>query len=314
MSLIANLIKNRMVLTLCTVFTIIMNLLASLWWNAQLGDLINHIISGNLIEQKAIIFAVGTILINAITSYVSSVTTFLSCELLAHDLRMGYARHFSNIALSEIEDMNSGEQASKLQNEINEVSVFLRNNLFSLVGDGIRFLGTFSYLLWLNPRLTLLTNIPVIFLIWYTVFTSKKIGLLAQQSQQANTKMSGYADILVSLFPIIKLYDAKSLLMGKYNESLSIWEHASIKEERTKARLMSPSGAFSFLPLLLLFYFGGRQVIQGTASIGLLYIFVNLSGNVSGVLMNMPSLIAGFRRFTANMKRITPLINVSEGR
>ncbi len=66
--------------------------------------------------------------------------------------------------------------------------------------------------------------------------------------------------------------------------------------------------------LLLLFLIGGTQVIQGTATIGTLYAFINLSGNVSGVMMNMPGRIAVFRRFTANMNRIEPYVSIDTGR
>ena len=40
---------------------------------------------------------------------------------------------------------------------------------------------------------------------------------------------------------------------------------------------------------------------MGEISIGTFYIFINLSGQVSGFLQNMPNIYAGFRKFEASV-------------
>ena len=237
-----------------------------------------------------------------------------TCETLAHDLRMGYAKHFTTLSITEIENLNAGEQLSRLQNEIGDISGFLRTNLFTIVDDLIRFIGTFSWMLWINPKLTLLANVPSVIIIFYTAYSSKVIGKATQRSQQANAQMNGFADTLITIFPIMRLFDANFLIQKRYNAALEQWEIAGISEERTRARLLSLSAMLSCFPLLLLFLIGGTQVIHGSATIGTLYVFINLSGNVSGVMMNMPGRIAMFRRFSANMKRIEPFVAIEAGR
>ena len=90
----------------------------------------------------------------------------------------------------------------------------------------------------------------------------------------------------------------------QYQGITNSWEMASIKEERTRASLLSISAILSSMPLLLLLLFGGWRVISGTITTGVLYVFINLSGNVSGVMMNMPNHVGAFRRFIANLKRL----------
>jgi ABC-type bacteriocin/lantibiotic exporter with double-glycine peptidase domain len=165
-------------------------------------------------------------------------------------------------------------------------------------------------MLWLNTKLTLLANVPTIVIILYTFYSSKVIDKAVQRSQQANVQMNGFADTLITIFPIMKLFDANRLIREKYNAALEQWESASISAESKRAKLMSPSGLLSCIPLLLLFLIGGTQVINGSTTIGTLYFFINLSGNVSGVMMNMPGRIAMFRKFSADMKRIEPFVSI----
>ena len=314
MALLQKLIHMRIGLTTLTVFVSVISISVSLWWNAQLSGIINTVNTGNTVSVRTILLACAAMILSAIIAYILGLCSGWTCETLAHDLRMGYAKHFMALPIAEIENLNAGEQLSKLQNEISDVSGFLRANLFSIVDDMIRFIGSLSWLFWLDPKLTLLSNAPVVILMCYTLFTSKVIGQAAQESQQANAHMTGFADTLITLFPVLRLFNAAPLVRRQYDHALEKWESAAIKEERRKARLMSLSGLFSYFPLLMLFLIGGTKIINGMASIGTLYIFINLSGNVSGMMMNMPGRIAGFRRFVVNMKRLEFSVLIEKGR
>lgn len=113
--------------------------------------------------------------------------------------------------------------------------------------------------------------------------------------------MNGLADVLLELFPVIWVYDAYRLMGHTIDAYIREWKSANIKKERVSARLMSLSGLLSFLPLLLLLGLGGTMTVMGEISIGTFYIFINLSGQVSGFLQNMPNIYAGFRKFEASV-------------
>jgi ABC-type multidrug transport system fused ATPase/permease subunit len=118
--------------------------------------------------------------------------------------------------------------------------------------------------------------------------------------------MNRHADTLISAFPVIKLYNAARIAADNYGSAADGWRKAATRLERAKARLMSLSGVLSNVPLLLLLLVGGRMALANVITVGTLYIFINLSGNVSGVLMNMPGHIAAFRQFSGNLARIRP--------
>ena len=314
MTLLRKLISGRKGLATLTVLGGLVSIALSLAWNARLSLLIDAVSVGLAVPGADLGAALGLMLTSAATAYALELLSGWTCETLAHDLRMGYARHFTALPFVEIEALNAGEQLSKLQNEIQEISAFLRANLASLIHDLIKFVGTFAWLLWLNPSLTLLSNAPVALLLLYTAYSSRLIGQAAQESQQANQDMNGFADTLVSVFPVLRLFEAGPLLRGRYGAALDRWAGAVIREERRKARLMSLSAFLSCSPLLTLFLAGGTQVLRGTATLGMLYIFLNLSGNVSGVLMNLPGRIGQFRRFEVNLRRLEPSVQMEEGR
>jgi ABC-type multidrug transport system fused ATPase/permease subunit len=217
---------------------------------------------------------------------------------------MAYARYLASLSVAEAERLNVGEQLSAVQNEIGAVSGYINNNLFQLINDGINFVFTFIFLMTVNPFLTLSANLPAMLLVVYVFWSGGVIRKATELSQAARETMNRHADTLITVFPVIKLYNAGRIAADNYRTATDGWRKATTRLERAKARLMSLSGVLSNVPLLLLLLIGGRMALANVITVGTLYIFINLSGNVSGVLMNMPGHIAAFRQFSGNLARI----------
>ena len=277
---------------------------ANLFWNARLAGIINNVSAGAPPGPAAAASALAAMLLMSVCAYLKGSVTGLASEYMSHDLRTAYASRFASMKFAEAEKLNAGEQLSKLMNEISGVSDYLNSNLFQLFDDFIRFVVTLAWLLMLNPALTLASNLPAAAIVVYVYYSSGVISAAADESQRAKGAMNRSADTLLSLFPVIKIYGAAALMKKEYADAVSSWENSAVRLEYTKARLMSLSGVLSRLPLLLLLFAGGHMVIGGTLAVGTLYIFINLSGDVSGVFMNMPGHIAAFRQFCTNAERI----------
>lgn len=310
MFLLIKMMKKRWFLALVAISASALLVAVMLWWNAQLSGIINTISEGNAVSISVIAWAALIMFAMCGTSFLKTYVSGFACEIMTHDLRMGYARYFSTLPFSEIERINVGEQLSKLQNEITEVSEYINGNLFQLINDCITFFATITWLLIINARLTLTANLPVIIIMIYVFYSSKIISNAAERSQRARGQMNRYADTLLTLFPVIRLYDAAHMMAENYNKEVDEWKNQTIRAERIRARLMSLSGLLSSIPLMLILLVGGNMVINDLLTFGTLYVFLNLSGNVSGVMMNMPGFIASFRQFSVNIKRLAPMISL----
>ena len=309
MSLFIKLLKKRRILIFLSISASGLTATATLWWNSQLNGIINDVSVGKKLTEQMISVALITMITTVVTNYIKVYISGYTCESLSHDLRMGYARYFSLLPFAEADRIRVGEQQSRLQNEIADISAYINTNLFQLLDDGIMFITTLIWLIFMNPMLTITVYFPVLLIMVYVFYTSRIISSATAISQQAKSRMNGQVETLLSLFPILKIYDATQLFLSRYRDDVVVWERESVRSERTRALLMSPSGLFSTsIPLIILFLVGGRLAFNGTLAIGTLYIFINLSGNVSGVMMNMPGYIAAFRQFAANMKRVSPRI------
>ena len=272
-------------------------------WNRQLAVLIDLVTSGQTVTKSIImnlvVILAAYILISGATTFVSGVT----CTGINYSLRQNYIQKISNQNL-QTQKLNGGKEASVLLNELTAVSNFISENLFFMFDSLFKFIGSFGWLIYLNPFLAITSNLPVFFIIIYISFSSKILQKYTLKTNEENSKINSVTDSLMNLFPVIRLYQAQKMILENYSSLLTEWEKLNISMEKKKALLMSISAVITNIPLLLIILIGGKLVILGKLSLGELYVFISLSGNVSGILMNMPSFIMQFRIFGANLKKL----------
>lgn len=240
-------------------------------------------------------------LLHAASEFASFYLASYVCEAFAHDLRMGYVRYYLQSDIRTLSGMKVGEEQSAMQNELKDISDYFHGNLFSFMKQFVTFAVTVLFLLCQSPKLTLLSTLPVFPLMVYCFFSGRIIKGYTEQCQWSKKQMNGLAEVLLQLFPVIQVYDAYRLLRRAMDERILEWKNINIRREKVSARLMSLSGLLSFLPLLLLLGLGGNMAIKGEIGLGTFYIFINLSGHVSGFLQNMPNHYASFKRFEASV-------------
>ena len=321
MKILKRLIKLHTVLfgaaTLFTLISIILNLC----WNdflAKMIDILGDSTFVNLGYKNSVLFTfllngLFIILLYTTGEFLSSYTASYTCEIFAHEMRMGYVRYYLESDIRELSTLNVGEEQSAMQNELKDISDYLNENLFSFMKQFGTFAVTVVFLLCKNFKLSVLSILPVIPLLVYCSFSGKIIKNYTEQCQDSKQKINGLANTIIALFPIIQVYGAYRLIGSAMHARLSEWENTNVLKERVSARLMSLSGVLSFVPLLMLLGFGGFMVTNGEISIGTFYIFINLSGNVSGFLQNMPNIYANFRRFDASVGRLETKLILKKG-
>lgn len=304
MNYIYRLFRKQMITFLLAIICSVGSIAVTIIWNKELAAMINILQSGSGGWADRILICIVLVFVGGMCQGGMVLFSSYAGETAIHELRMHMADAVLKKGYLEGRAQNSGEQLSVQINEMEEVKQYVSENLFVLFSDVINFIFTVIFLVSQNCKLTLLCNIPVLLLLIYTSLSSKVIYTYTVREQEELKKMNGLSATVISLFPILRIYKAEELMNEKYSENIDSWKIAIVSQEKVKARLMSVSGMISCLPLLLLLAIGGTMIVRGSFSIGMLYVFINLSGNVSGVMANMPGHLANYRRFKGNLDRV----------
>ena len=291
-------------MALLTLLCCVGSVVSTLLWNKELAELIDGVQAGHGLDRSCVVRCAGCLVLAALLQGGMQFLSAYAGEYAVHDLRMKLAEMTMKREYASVIKESSAELISVQQNEMEEISRYLSDDLFTLCSTVVNFVFNLAFLLTQNATLTLLYLIPVAGMAVYTTLSGKVIYRYTKREQEQQKRMNGVAGILLSLFPVVRIYEAEGLLKENYRLRIGGWKDAVVKQEKTKATLMSVSGMLSCIPLVLLVLVGGRMILQGRLTIGLLYVFVNLSGNVSGVMINISVHLANFRRFCGNLERV----------
>ena len=231
-------------------------------WNVLLAQIINKTQRNVAFGEHEVVQVVGLLLLSAVCQAGSIYFASYAGEYTIHHLKMNLAKSYLEHPYEVVQNESAGEHISILQNELEEMTQYMTGRLFGLLSDGIQFILTFSFLLKQNLQLTLICNSPLIVITAYVGFSSKVIHQYVQIEQEKQKHMNGVTNVLINVFPIIRIYEAEKLLSNNYHELVSRWQNSAVLEEKIKARLLSLSGMLSCLPLLLLILFGGMGVVE----------------------------------------------------
>lgn len=273
-------------------------------WNKYLSALIDFVLAGNKISTQMIfqfiLILLLYILMNGFTSFMASFTS----EKINFYLRENYIHSVADKGFNYLQNVGGGNGASVLLNEMTSICGFISSNLFFIIDSAIKFAGTFGWFLILNPTLAILSNLPVAGILIYVSFSSKILKGYTIKANEQKSNLNGITESLMTLFPVIRLYDAGKMILQNYEKTVDEWEGSVAVLEKRSALLMSISALITCIPLMLTILIGGKFIIFGRMTVGQLYIFINLSGNVSGILMNMPSFIMQLRVFAGNLAKL----------
>lgn len=205
MNVLKQLIRLHKILFMAAVLFTFLSVMFNLCWNRFLAQLLdgleNTAFFGSEHEMNAFL-AIGIIiiLIHTMSEYVSSYLSACTCEIFAHEMRLGYARHFLQSDIQALSKLNVGEEQSAVQNELKEISDYMSENLFSLIKQLCTFVVTVVFLLCQNVKLAMISIVPVLPLIFYCFYSSKIIKDYTQkcQSSRKNQRAGGRDSGIVS--------------------------------------------------------------------------------------------------------------------
>src|SRR5665647_2096757 len=97
MLLLRKMLHKRIFLIIITIGISVLSIAVTLWWNTQLSEIINTVSIGQSVTRQTVIIAVIIMLASGVVAYGLGLISGWTCETLAHDLRIGYARNISNM-------------------------------------------------------------------------------------------------------------------------------------------------------------------------------------------------------------------------
>ncbi len=258
------------------------------------------------LARIVLFFAVATAFSFVLNVAAGLIYTRASAGIL-FDMRLALYRHLLRLSPRFYARTRLGEIVSRLNNDIGEIQRVAAETALAWVGNVVFLVGTIVLMIWLDARLFLLSVALIPASLWALVHYRRqletRVALMRQRS----------ADI--GSFLIETLRGAKLAVVSRAEERESA--HFREKNDSFIAALMAMQrltylsgglpGVILSLSTVLVFLYGGRQVMAGTLKLGSFVAFLAYQVRLLSPVQAMMGLYAGLATARVSLDRVEEL-------
>ncbi|NWF58404.1 MAG: ABC transporter ATP-binding protein [Fischerella sp.] len=230
-------------------------------------------------------------------------------QTLQHELRVDTYNHLQELELAYFEDRSTGILLSILNDDINQLERFFNSGAQDLISFFTRVFAVGISFVLLAPGIAWLAMLPIPFILWGTfTFQSRLAPRYDTVRDRAGTISDRLANNLSGIATI------KSFTAEAYESDRVYTESDAYR--RSNKRAIALSVAFQpvlrFLILLgfvLTLYLGGREVLQGSLTVGTYGFMVFIVQDLLWPFTELSEIMDEYQRAMASVRRVMGLLD-----
>ncbi|MCX6362782.1 MAG: ABC transporter ATP-binding protein [Actinobacteria bacterium] len=192
---------------------------------------------------------------------------------IEYDLRNRMWSHLLRQSFSYFDRWPTGQLMSRAMSDVQNVRTFLGYGLVFFATNIVMMVAVAIILLLLDWRLGLMSLAFLPFLLLVTVRFSRRLQPILKDVQQKIADVTAAAEENVVGSRIVRIFAREDDELVKFSDrSYKVFE-ASVAAARTRAKYIPLIAFIPNLAVAFLLYYGGRQVIDGSLSLGSLVAF-----------------------------------------
>ncbi|MFI5251422.1 MAG: ABC transporter ATP-binding protein [Bacteroidota bacterium] len=267
-----------------------------------------HSIDESGILRYALVI-VGLSLVAGVFTFLTRQTLIVMSRHIEFDLRNDFLSHIQQLPLAYFQNTPTGDLMAHATNDISSVRNALGPGIMYPTDTMMTFIMVLAMMLYKDWKLTLLALIPLP-VVSYAVYKLGKIIHEKFEERQAQfSALTTRAQENLSGIRIVKAYVREKYEIDLFN-TMSI---DYLKKNLVLARAQSVMWPLMFLlvgfSLIITLYYGGRQVISGTISIGTLTAFFGYLTMLIWPMIAFGWVVNLLQQGAASMHRLTKILD-----
>ncbi|MES3005831.1 MAG: ABC transporter ATP-binding protein [Patescibacteria group bacterium] len=218
--------------------------------------------------QGTLIFIVEVVIGSLLFSIVQIIATTYLTEKVAFSLRHQLINKISEQTYGYISTSTPGRILTVMTSDVEAVKSILSRSLITMIGALVTFLGAAIFLLVINTRLAIytLSVIPFLIVAFGIVFGS--LGALFNKAQETVERISAIIGETIVGSSLIRVLDSIFMEKEKFRVINEDSKNIGTQIVKSFALLIPIVTILANTITLIILWFGGNQVINGTLSLG----------------------------------------------
>lgn len=296
------------------IFALFASMMASLVWLAVplgLRELLDAVFDeGNRDVLNLItIGLVGLFAIQSILGFFGSYLLDWIGERIVTDLRKQLYTHLHRLGLAFFSKQRLGEITSRLTNDVASIRNAVTGTLNESLTQSINLVGSVSLMIFLNWRLSLVIFATVPIITIGTRYFGGKIRKLSRQVQDELADTTAVAEEALSAIQAVKSFARETFETVRYNDKSEDLFQTARRKALYSNLFWTTVGTVFMITMIIIFWFGGNEVLAGRLTAGDLVAFIFYAFNIGRSVGGMSRIYTNFSSAVGASERIFSLID-----
>lgn len=277
--------------------------------------LINNALDGDMTKvASVVVMFVLVVCCGAIFSYLSRLSMGKYSLLAIKDLRHHLAAHLTKVKTKKLGEIQSGDLASRLNNDTEMIHSFIKSQLPDFIVQVILGVGACIYIFVISWKLLAVSILFIPFGMFAAYYLNSNAGKYYPESYKYLGEASGEVEQSILGIDIIKAFSLKGLfsqrLRGRYRKVYQ----AELTAQKYVSILQPVCYAIANIPEYVAIIFGSHMAFRGEIRIGTLIGVLELYEYIIVPAVMFPFIMNRIQRSIAAIDRIEEVIKLPQER
>ena len=255
-------------------------------------------------------YLIGVILLLAGATYTRFFLVSLIGERVVRDIRNDVYRHLTQMHIGFFELTRTGELLSRLTTDTTLLQTMIGSSVSIALRNLLMFLGGFALLMATSARLTEYILVMVPLVVIPIVMLGKRVRLLGKESQNRVADISGFAEESLNAIRTVQALVLEPYEQARFEAHADAALKAALGRIKFRSALTALVITQVFGAIVVVLWFGGKDVLAGSITSGQLSAFVFYSVVVAGAVGAISEVWADIQRAAGAAERISELLSL----
>lgn len=202
-------------------------------------------------------------------------------------MRRDLFNHIQTLSFNYFDNTKKGKIISRIVNDLNDISEFAHHTPEDIFITFTTILGSFIVMFNINPKLAIVTFIPIPILIWFTISKNIKMKRTFRKMREKIADVNAQIDDSISGIRVVKAFANEDYEIEKFARGNQFFKETKEESYKIMAEYFTGVEFLSNIISLLVLSYGGFLIYHGQAKYG----------DVIGFLLYVNILLAPIKRF-----------------
>lgn len=225
---------------------------------------------GNIIVENVFTIALtmgGIYLLFAIIKgfflFLTRQTIIINSRFMEYDLKNEIYNHYQKLNYNFYRKNNTGDLMNRISEDVSKVRMYLGPGIMYTINLVVLFVMCLTAMLYLSPKMTLYTLIPLPVMSVLIYLVSNRMNRLSEKVQREQSNISTITQETFSGIRVLKAYSAENAYATDFNDSSKNYFNKSMKLVVTNALFMPTILLLIGLSTIITIYVGGIAYYAG---------------------------------------------------